>query len=56
MPMKYLVNQVERAAELCQGALFVIRSSKKRREGISKESYVATDQKTLVAELTEHLL
>lgn len=56
MPIKYLVNQVEGCAELCQGGLLVIRSLKKRREGVSKESHVATDQKTLVAELTEHLL
>lgn len=56
MPKKYLINQVEGAAELRQGGLLVIRSSKKRREGISQESHVTTNQKTLVAELTEHLI
>lgn len=56
MLMKYLVNRVEGAAELGQGALLVIRSLKERREGISEESHVANDKKTLVAELTEHLL
>lgn len=56
MPMNYLVNQVEGAAEFCQGALLVVRSLKERGEGVSKESHVATDKKTLVAELPEHLL
>lgn len=54
--MKYLVNQVEGADDLCQGGLLVVRSLKKRRKGVSKESHVTSDQKTLVAQLTKHLL
>lgn len=56
MLQNYLINQVEGAAELCHSALHVVRSLKERREGVSKGSHVAIDQKSLVAELTEHLL